>query len=357
MSNLARIRQKLSELQIPALMVTDLANVKWLTGFTGTSGVALVTQDQARFITDSRYTLQAEEQVTEMPTQWFQSPMLLEEFLAQQVSEMGISELRFEAANVTYSTYEKWRERFAGVELIGAPEIISLLRMVKTPDEIDKIRRACGVADACFDHVIRMIQPGVSEWDISLDIEFFIRRSGCELAFDPIVVSGERSARPHGKASEKKLEVGDFVTMDFGARLDGYNSDITRTVVVGKPTDRHHEIYGQVLKAQLATLDVMKPGIRVADVDGLARQVFDEIGMAKYFGHGLGHGLGSVVHDTGRMNPTSQDVLEVGQVWTVEPGLYVPGFGGVRIEDDVVITESGIENFTKSPKELMSLPA
>lgn len=357
MSNLFRLREKLRELEIGALMVTDIANVKWLTGFTGTSGVVLVTQDQARFITDSRYTLQAEEQVTEMPTSWFQSPVLLEEFLAKQVAEIGINQLWFEAGNVTYATFEKWQERFAGVQLKGAPEVISTLRMVKTPDEIDRIRRACGVADACFEHVIRMIQPGVSEWDICLDIEFYIRRSGFDLAFEPIVVSGERSARPHGRASEKKLEIGDFVTMDFGARVDGYNSDITRTVVVGKANDRHHEIYGQVLKAQLSALEMMKPGVRAADVDAKARQVFDEIEMAKYFGHGLGHGLGSVVHDTGRMSPTSQDVLEIGQVWTVEPGLYVPGFGGVRIEDDVVITASGIENFTKVSKDLLVLPS
>ncbi len=356
MSNLDRLRAKLAHLQISALLVSDIANVKWLTGFTGSAGVALITQDQARFITDSRYAIQAPEQVREMPTHWFQSPVTVEEFLAQQISEMGINQLWFESGSVTYATYEKWRDRFAGVELKGAPEIASLLRMVKTPDEIDRIRRACGVADACFDHVIRLIQPGVSELDINLDIEFFIRRQGLELAFPPIVVSGENSARPHGRASEKKLERGDFVTMDFGAKVDGYCSDITRTVVVGKSTDRHHEVYNQVLKAQLAALEAMRPGARAADVDALARKVFDEIGMAKYFGHGLGHGLGSEVHDTGRMSATSNDVLEVGQVWTVEPGLYIPEFGGVRIEDDVVVTESGVEILTKSPKELLSLP-
>lgn len=356
MSNLDRLRAKLADLQISALLVSDIANVKWLTGFTGSAGAALVTQDQARFITDSRYAIQAPEQVREMPTHWFQSPVTSEEFLAQQISEMGINQLWFESSSVTYATFEKWRDRFAGVELKGAPETASMLRMVKAPEEIDRIRRACGVADACFDHVIRLIQPGVSEWDINLDIEFFIRRQGLELAFPPIVVSGEKSARPHGRASEKKLELGDFVTMDFGAKVDGYCSDITRTVVVGKPTDRHHEIYNQVLKAQLAALEAMRPGARAADVDALARKVFDEIGMAKYFGHGLGHGLGSEVHDTGRMSATSNDILEVGQVWTVEPGLYIPEFGGVRIEDDVVVTESGVEILTKSPKELLSLP-
>lgn len=356
MSNLSKLRAKMAEGGIGSLLVSDIANVKWLTGFTGSSGIAIVTDSVARFVTDSRYTLQAEEQVTEMSTHWFQSPVTLDEFLAKNIAEMGITELWFEGASVTFSTYESWRDRFAGVKLHGASDIIPRLRMVKSAEEIEKVRQACGVADACFANVCRLIQPGVTEWDINLDIEFFIRRSGYELGFDPIVVSGERSARPHGKASEKKLEVGDFVTMDFGAKVEGYCSDITRTVVVGEATDRHREVYNQVLKAQLAALEMMRPGVRAADVDRRAREVFDEIGLAKYFGHGLGHGLGSVVHDTGRMSSTSTDVLEPGQVWTVEPGVYIPGFGGVRIEDDVVVTESGIEMLTHSPKDLMVLP-
>jgi Xaa-Pro aminopeptidase len=356
MTNLSRLRSKMSESGIGALLVSDIANVKWLTGFTGSSGMVLVTESAARFVTDSRYTLQAEEQVKDMPTHWFQSPVTLDEFLAKNIAEMGVAELWFEGASVTYATFESWRDKFASVQLRNSSDIIARLRMVKSPKEIEFIRQACGVADACFDHIKRLIQPGVREWDINLDLEFFIRRSGYELGFEPIVVSGERSARPHGKASEKKLDVGDFVTMDFGAKVGGYCSDITRTVVVGEATDRHREVYNQVLKAQLAALEMMRPGVKAAEVDKRAREVFDELGLAKYFGHGLGHGLGSVVHDTGRMSPTSTDVLEAGQVWTVEPGVYIPGFGGVRIEDDVVVTDGGIEILTHSPKDLMVLP-
>ncbi|MBC8063971.1 MAG: aminopeptidase P family protein, partial [Chlorobia bacterium] len=253
------MRSKMAESGVQAMLVSDIASVRWLTGFTGSFGYVVVSADRARFVTDSRYAIQAGEQVLEMPNVWFQSPVVLDEFLAQQVSDLGFSKLGFEASSVTYATYEKWKSRFVGVELYGAPDLISKLRMVKTKDELDRIRQACGVADACFQHVIRMIQPGVSEWDVSLDIEFFIRRSGFELAFEPIVVSGERSARPHGRASEKKLELGDFVTMDFGAKVGGYCSDITRTVVVGPVNDRHQEIYGQVLKAQLASIEAMKP--------------------------------------------------------------------------------------------------
>ena len=160
----------------------------------------------------------------------------------------------------------------------------------------------------------------MTEYDLQLELEFYLRRAGAAIAFEPIVVSGERSARPHGKASEKTLEVGDFVTMDFGARVDGYNADLTRTVVVGEATDRHREVYEAVLRAERAAIDAMRPGVRAADVDALARTVLDEKGLAQYFGHGLGHGLGRHVHDGGRMNATSEDVLAVGQVWTVEPG-------------------------------------
>jgi len=356
MTNLERVREKMREKGISAILMTDMANIAWLTGFSGSFGFVLLSQDQARFLTDSRYTIQAGEQVKEMPVAWYQSPTTSDDFIASQIHEMGFKQLCFESAHVTYATFERLRDKLSGVELKGSEDIFSALRMIKTPDEIARVRSACGLADACFAHVSRLIMPGVTEWDVSMEIEFFIRRSGHALAFDVIAVSGENSARPHGHATEKKLEVGDFLTLDFGAKVDGYCSDITRTVVIGEATDRHREIYGQVLKAQLACLDAMKPGARAADIDALARAVFDEIGLAKYFGHGLGHGLGSLVHDAGRMNATSQDILEPGQIWTVEPGVYLPGFGGVRIEDDAVITETGIEILTHAPKGLMVLP-
>ncbi|HJP82305.1 MAG TPA: Xaa-Pro peptidase family protein [Fimbriimonadaceae bacterium] len=356
MSNLSRLRAAMSEANIPAMLVSDIASVKWVTGFTGSFGYVIVTASDALFMTDSRYAIQVGEQVKEMPNAWFQSPVTLDDFLAEQVSNLGITKLGFEATSVTFANFDRWRGKLGAVELVPAPDFISKLRMVKSAAEVDAIRRACGVADACFAHVQRMIQPGVSEWDISLDIEFFIRRSGYELAFEPIVVSGERSARPHGRASEKKLEAGDFVTMDFGAKVDGYCSDITRTVVVAEATDRHREIYAQVLRAEQSAIQMMRPGVKASEVDALARTILDEIGLAQYFGHGLGHGLGSLVHDSGRMNATSADVLEPGQVWTVEPGVYIPGFGGVRIEDDVVVTSDGVEVLTHSDRSLLVLP-
>jgi Xaa-Pro aminopeptidase len=201
-----------------------------------------------------------------------------------------------------------------------------------------------------------MIQPGVSEYDIGLEIEFFFRRSGAEVGFAPIVASGPNSARPHAHPTERKLAVGDFVTLDIGCKLDGYNSDMTRTFVVGEASDRHREIYDLVLKAEVECIEMLKPGANGRDVDGRAREILDEKDLAKYFGHSLGHGLGRAVHDYGRLHISADQPIEVGQVWTVEPGVYIEGFGGVRIEDDVLVTENGPKILTHYPKDLRILP-
>ena len=265
--------------------------------------------------------------------------------------------MNFDGLTTVYTTWSKWKENLDAIELVPSPDLFSALRLVKSESEIALIRRSCSLADACFDRVKRLIQPGVTEMEIALEIEFYFRKQGAEIAFPSIVVSGERSARPHGKPSDKPLEVGDFVTMDFGSKLDGYCSDITRTVVVGEASDRHREIYGLVLESQLEALRTIRAGVQAKDVDAAARKVLAKGDLAQYFTHGLGHGLGRVVHDTGRLSATSTDVVEVGQIWTIEPGVYIPGFGGVRIEDDILITADGIEILTHSPKDLLVLPA
>lgn len=356
MDTIAKVRSKMSALQLPALLVSQIDNVGWLTGFTGSSANVVVSPDAGVFVTDSRYTLQAKEQVSDLKVESYASPVELADFVATQIKSMGIDRVGFEAAHVTFEQYEKLKSKLNGIALVPAPDLFADLRLVKTDEEIATMRQACRLADQCFDHALKFIQPGVSEYDIGLEIEFFFRRQGAELAFAPIVVSGERSARPHGRASEKKLELGDFVTMDFGAKVEGYCSDITRTVVVQHASDRHRHVYGCVLAAQLAALDAMRPGVPAKQVDAVARDLLAKDDLAQYFGHGLGHGLGRNVHDGGRMGPTSTAVLEPGQVWTVEPGVYIPDFGGVRIEDDVVVTDDGIEILTKSPKELLILP-
>lgn len=355
MSNLEKIRARIPA-NADALLVTEIVNVGWLTGFSGSAGKAIVTRNDARFITDSRYTLQANEQVSGMPVFSFQSPVLDSDFVLQNLNELGVKSLALDPTTITYDAWHEYEQKWNGIQLLPAKDAFSGLRMIKSADEIEKLEAACNLADACFDHVLRLIQPGVAELDISIEIEFFFKRQGAGIAFAPIVVSGERSARPHGVPSEKKLEIGDFVTMDFGAILNGYNSDITRTVVVGEASDRHRAHYAAVLESQMAVLEQMKPGMTGAQVDAIARDILGKHQLAEYFGHGLGHGLGRLVHDTGRLSPTSTDTIEVGQVWTIEPGAYVPGFGGVRIEDDVVVEENGVRRLTHSTKELLVLP-
>ncbi len=353
---LGRLRAKMAADGIGAMLVSDPANVGWLTGFSGSFGRVLVTPGDTLFITDSRYTLQAAEQVPDMRAAVFGSPTDADVFIGEQAREMGITKLGFESAVTTYDQWKRSTAKMDGIELVPVGDLFGGLRMQKTPEEIAKVREACGLADAAFTHICRMIQPGVTEIDICLDLEFYIRRQGAGIAFGTIVVSGERSARPHGVPSEKKLEGGDFVTLDFGARVDGYNSDITRTVVVGQASQRHQEVYGAVLEAQLWALGAIRAGALAKDVDAGAREVLGRYDLAKYFGHGLGHGLGRVVHDTGRLSASSEDVIQAGQIWTIEPGVYIEGFGGVRIEDDVLILEDGIEILTKSPKDLLVLP-
>lgn len=355
MDALNRLRNRMADKGINAVLISDIANVHWLTGFSGTSGFALVTPESGVFITDSRYSQQAPEQVKDLDVKIFSNPTSAAEAIAASAKSLGISELGFEAEHVTFATHESWKQKLNGTSLRPVSELADSLRLVKSADEIAKVKQACGLADSCFTHVLKYLQLGVAEYDISLEIEFFIRRNKAKLAFPPIVVSGERSARPHGEASEKKLEKGDFVTLDFGANVDGYNSDITRTVVIGEATNRHREIYHAVLEAQEAALAAIKPGVPAKEVDALSREILGKYDLAKYFGHGLGHGLGSTVHDVGRMSSQSTDVLEPGQIWTVEPGVYIEGFGGVRIEDDIVVTETGCDILTKSPKQLMVL--
>ncbi|MBL1151105.1 MAG: Aminopeptidase YpdF [Fimbriimonadales bacterium] len=349
-TSLARARERLAGMSVDAALITNIENVRWMSGFSGSSAAIVLSPSEAVFITDSRYDEQAHEQVKGFEIHVFASPTRQAQAIGAVIHRLGLTSVSFEAEHVTFATMNSWANDIPGIEFTPVEKMISPLRMVKSAEEVEKIRRACGIGDACFEHVLRMLRPGVTEYDVALDIEFFIRRQGAKIAFDVIAVSGERSARPHGTPSERKLEVGDFVTLDFGACVDGWNSDLTRTVVIGEATDRHREVFDAVLRAEESCIAAMKPGVAAKDVDALARRILAEKGFDKYFGHGLGHGLGSTVHDVGSMNPNSTDVLEPGQVWTVEPGVYIPGFGGCRIEDDVVVTSDGVEVLTHASK-------
>jgi Xaa-Pro aminopeptidase len=345
----------MAERGVPAIFVSDILNVRWLCGFTGSTAFCVVTPDRALFLTDGRYTIQAEQEVRDFEVLTFGPPKTWNQHYAEAFEAAGITRIAFETS-AKYAQVEEWRTGFPSIEWFALERILSELRMVKTADEITKIKAACRLADATMEHAMRLLQPGVTEMDVLLDLEFYIKRQGATPAFDAIVVSGPNSARPHGKPGDRRLQVGDFVTLDLGAKLDGYNSDITRTFVIGEASDRHRVIYDAVLRAEEEAIAFMKPGVTGKEVDACSRAVLAEKDLAQYFAHGLGHGLGMNVHDYGSLSTRSTDTLTVGNVYTVEPGVYIEGFGGVRIEDDVVVTEDGVEVLTHFPKQLTVLP-
>ncbi|MFM9872111.1 MAG: M24 family metallopeptidase [Fimbriimonadaceae bacterium] len=354
MSNLTRLRERMEKESVSALLVTTIQNIRWLSGFTGSTAVALVTAEKAYLITDSRYTLQAKAEVSDLEVIIFERPQTLEECIGEQIKSLGATEVGFESS-ISYGAWKKRTETLSDFTWIDTPDMIRDLRMIKTPEEIRRIKEACKLADACIGHISGLIQAGRSEYDIGLDIEFFYRRNGAEVAFDPIVASGPNSAKPHAHPTERLIAKGDFVTIDCGGKLDGYCSDITRTFVISEATDRHKEIYNLVLQAEDECCHLLKPGSNGKEIDGHARTVLDQRDLAQYFGHGLGHGLGLDVHDPGGLSSAVDQPIKAGMVFTVEPGVYIEGFGGVRIEDDVLVTNGEPEILTNYPKELTIL--
>ncbi|OXS52248.1 Xaa-Pro dipeptidase [Cohnella sp. CIP 111063] len=350
----ARLREAIAGTEGHALLVTNRLNVRYLTGFTGTSGAALISADKAVFVTDFRYTEQAAEQALGFDIVKHGADM--NATIAGLLKEWGAQKLLIEEQDVTYAAYRKMEEAFRPAELLRSEGIVEKLRMTKDEDELAILQEAADLADRTFDHILAYLKPGATERSIALEIEFFMRSQGAtSSSFDTIVASGERSALPHGVASDKTIGTGEFVTLDFGAYYKGYCSDITRTVVVGQASDKHKEIYAIVQEAQQYALDHLRPGMTGKEGDALTRDIITRYGYGEYFGHGTGHGIGLEIHESPRLSLTGDVVLTPGMVVTVEPGIYLPGFGGVRIEDDVVMTEGGIRILTSSPKRLIEL--
>jgi len=353
-TRLEKLRERMLERGLPALFVTHPANRRYLTGFTGTSGFVLVTARKAVLLTDFRYVTQAAAQAPDFEI--VRHGQLVMDSVRPILEEEGIRTLGFEQEGVSYGSYAAYARQLPGVELAPTEGLVEELRMIKDDAELAVMREAARIADEAFAHILQVVKPGVTERELALELEMFMRRMGAaSSSFDTIVASGERSALPHGVASDRVIGRGEFVTFDFGAYYRGYCSDLTRTVVVGKPTDKHREIYEIVLEAQLAALERIRPGMTGSEADALTRDIIRRYGYGDCFGHGTGHGLGLEIHEAPRLSQTSSTVLMPGMTVTVEPGIYVPGFGGVRIEDDVVITESGAERLTHSAKDLIVL--
>ncbi len=353
MNRIQRLREQFKEHDIDGIIITSPYNRRYMTNFTGTAGAAIISERKATFITDFRYVDQATEQAKEFEIVQHSGPIFEE--IAKQVEKMGIKKLGFEGEHVSYQTYEIYQKQIHST-LVPVNGLVEKLRLLKEKAEIDIIQTAADIADAAFSHITNYIKAGISELDVSNELEFFMRKQGATASsFDIIVASGIRSALPHGVASSKIIKKGELVTLDFGAYYKGYCSDITRTVAVGEPSEQLRSIYDTVLAAQLKGMDGIKPGLTGKEADALTRDYIKDKGYGDYFGHSTGHGIGLEVHEGPPLSMKSEIVLEPGMVVTVEPGIYISGVGGTRIEDDVLITVDGNYSFTSSPKELLIL--
>jgi Xaa-Pro aminopeptidase len=352
---LEKIRAKMQAESVEGFLVTSMTNWRYVSGFTGDAGCLLVTLGDAFLLTDSRYIEQAQDQCPEFSVRMISNE---EDVLKGLLQFEGVKRLAFEKRHTTYEEWEKLRERCSDVELTGVAGWVEEQRMVKTADEISLIAKAQEIADDAFALLFQSIRRGAKEIDLALELEFTMRKMGAEsVSFPIIAVSGERSSLPHGTPTSRTLRDGDFVTFDFGATYQGYHSDETRTFVIGNLDKKHEEVYGIVLEAQEAALATVKPGALAKDVDLAGRKVIEDAGYGQYFGHSIGHGVGLSVHEGPSVSRKSETVLAPGMVITVEPGIYIPGFGGVRIEELVVVTDDGMRVLTTSPKDLTVIKA
>lgn len=349
---LERLRKGFQALDAGGILLTDELSQRYLTDYAFTDGYVLITEQSAFLLTDFRYYEEATAKVSGMTVVMPENYFI---FINDVLEREGIRNLCFEDGSLSYRETERIRELLT-VSLVPAGELLLSLRSVKEEGELDRIRRAQTIADQAFSHILKTLTPNMTEIEVALELEFFMRRNGAEgLSFETIAVSGSASALPHGKCRNKKLEQG-FLTMDFGCKVDGYCSDMTRTVVLGKATSKMKNVYKTVLQAQMAALDFLEAGVSGAAADAVARGIIDKAGYAGCFGHGLGHGVGLYIHEMPRLSRLAkQTPLLAGSVVTVEPGIYLEGRFGCRIEDMGVLREGNFENFTHSSKELIEL--
>ncbi|TCL70786.1 Xaa-Pro aminopeptidase/Xaa-Pro dipeptidase [Hydrogenispora ethanolica] len=355
MSRLQKIRQSLAAQPVDGLLVTHPENLRYLSGFSGGEGALLIGADAALLVTDFRYWDQVALEVTEFEL-WKQGPKLWQS-VGEAIQKLGWSRVGFEAGALNYADYASLGTILQGIELIPTTRLIEEIRVVKDEHEIELLAEAERITDHALAATLERIRPGVQEREIALEFDYQLRLNGAEgSSFSTIVVSGWRAALPHGAPSNKEVAVGELLTIDGGALYQGYHADMTRTVAIGKADAKQREIYQIVLEAQNAALDYLKAGLPGRAVDKVARDIIAAHGYAERFGHGLGHCVGLNIHENPRLSPSEPGNIPAGAVVTVEPGIYLPDWGGVRIEDLMVVGEDGIRNLTGSPKqELMEI--
>jgi Xaa-Pro aminopeptidase len=352
-SRRSRLHDRLEELGLDAVLVTRLVNVRYLTGFTGSNGQLLTIPRGGVFLTDSRYEEQSRREVPDLRRVTY--PQKLAGALSEAAAAEGVRRIGFEAAGLTYRS---WRELadLEGIDLEPLEDEVERLRWAKDGQEIELLERAQEVTDAAFDRVIGKLAEGVTEHQVAFELELAMREIGAErVGFDTIVAFGENAAEPHHGPADRSLRRGDVVKMDFGCVVEGYHSDMTRTLAFGEPEARLREVHDLVLRAQLAGIGAVRSGITGDEADRAARSVIEDAGLGHRFGHSLGHGVGLEIHEGPTLRGGSEDVLPEGAVVTVEPGVYVPGLGGVRIEDAVVVGVDGCRPLPRTAKDLLVL--
>ena len=347
---LRRLQERLPELEVDALLVTNLVNVRYLTGFAGTNGQVFVDASRAVFLTDPRYEARSATLVHAAEIAIYQSRLV--EGLTPLLAPLGVRRLGVEAKTMTIHERDDLDDRLESTALVPTVGVIEGLRRSKDPEEIERLRRAVRLGDEVFGWILDRLVPGATERQIALDLELRMRELGAdEVSFPPIVGSGELSAHIHHTPTDRELQKGDLVLLDFGCRLDGYCSDLTRTVILGSASPTQRDMYGVVLEAQRAGIEAVGPGVPASRADAAARSVIVHASMGDRFGHGLGHGVGLEIHEDPRLSRISEDVLAPFDAVTVEPGIYVQGEGGIRIEDCVVVTDSGHDVLGSAPKQ------
>ncbi len=353
MSRLSKFVDFMRQEGIDRFLVTNITNIRYLSGFTGSTACLVVTPSGATLITDFRYREQAEGEV------WRGVEVKVDkrDALAAAIDFMGDSggRIGFEALSLTYGSHRKVSDTLKA-ELIPFDDAVERLRRRKDDNEIATIKKAVEIADAVFAEVVKEIAPGLTEVDVAARIDFLLRKKSKEVpAFDTIVASGPHASLPHACPTTRVIAEGDLVKMDFGAIWDGYRSDLTRTVVIGRASDMVREVYSIVLGANQRAISAIKAGMKASEADAIARSYIESKGYGDNFGHSLGHGVGLEVHEAPRLSSKNDSVLEAGNVVTIEPGIYIPGWGGIRIEDVVVIGEDGRTVLTSAPKELVEV--
>jgi Xaa-Pro aminopeptidase len=344
LNRIEKVREKFGSNNIDGFISFKRENIRYLTGFGGSTAVIILTKREAFFLTDFRYKTQAEEEVNSNFE--IKECKKFIDSISEIAKPLNLKTIGFEP-HLPYSTYQELQNKLNSASLTPVKNLIEDVRIVKEPSEVELIKKAIGIIDRAFKNIKKFVKAGSKERDIAIEMEYQLRKEGAEgIPFDIIVASGERGALPHGIASDKIIKDGELVILDFGSRYNGYNSDCTRTLSVGGFDERQKNVYNTVLAAQGEAIKSIKPGLKVSEIDSKARQFIIEKGFGDNFGHSTGHGVGLEVHENPRIAEGLDDVVKEGMVFTVEPGIYITGWGGVRIEDMALVTKNGCEVLT-----------